>query len=430
MLVVILSGLGALIWLYLVAARGGFWRCAVRATALPLVANEAHHDWPHVAAIVPARNEADVIGQCMGALLRQDYPGPFSVVLVDDQSSDGTARVARETGEATAPGRLTVVSGRDVPPGWVGKLWAIQQGLDHVASSGGGPKYLLFTDADIAHPPHVVRRLVAAAIERRVAPEHDPEKCERISDKIMRQIKNAERDSISMKSDRVLVSLMVRLRTATAAERALIPAFIFFFQMLYPFAWVNDPRRRIAAAAGGCMLIDRNAFVRAGGLKPVRAAIIDDCAIARLMKQQGPIWLGLTEESMSLRGYPRFADVRRMVARSAYAELRFSPWRLVGTVLGMAVTYLAPPLIAIFCEGWPQFLSLFTYILMVLAFLPTLRLYGVSRLWALALPLIALVYVGFTIDSAVQHWRGRGGLWKGRFQAAANRAAEGAHKGA
>jgi hopene-associated glycosyltransferase HpnB len=396
MVVVILSGLSALIWLYLVAARGGFWRCAVRATALPLIANEAHRDWPHVAAIVPARNEADVIGQCMGALLQQDYPGPFSVVLVDDQSGDGTARVARETAEATMSDRLAIVSGRDVPPGWVGKLWAIQQGVDHVASSGSGPRYLLFTDADILHPPHVVRRLVAAAVERRA----------------------------------VLVSLMVRLRTATLAEQALIPAFIFFFQMLYPFAWVNDPRRRIAAAAGGCMLIDRDAFLRAGGLEPVRDAIIDDCAIARLMKQQGPIWLGLTEESMSLRGYPRFADVRRMVTRSAYAELRFSPWRLVGTVLGMAMTYLAPPLIALFGEGWPQFLSLFTYILMVLAFLPTLRLYGVSRLWALALPLIALVYVGFTVDSAVQHWRGRGGLWKGRFQAAANGAAKGVQKSA
>jgi hopene-associated glycosyltransferase HpnB len=396
MLAAILSGLGALIWLYLVAARGGFWRCAVRDTALPLVATEARSDWPAVVAIVPARNEADVIGECMGALLRQDYPGPFSVVLVDDQSGDGTAQAAYNAAAVVAPERLKVIAGRDVPAGWVGKLWALQQGLDHVERGGGAPRHLLFTDADIVHHPHVVRRLVAAAVDRQAS----------------------------------LVSLMVRLRTATLAERALIPAFIFFFQMLYPFAWVNDPRRRIAAAAGGCMLIDRDAFLRAGGLEPVRDAIIDDCAIARLMKQQGPIWLGLTEESMSLRGYPRFADVRRVVARSAYAELRFSPLRLVGTVLGMAVTYLAPPLIAIFCEGWPQFLALFTYVLMVLAFLPTLRLHGVSRLWALALPLIALVYVGFTIDSAVQHWRGRGGLWKGRFQAAANRAAEGAHKGA
>ncbi len=384
MLAAILSGLGVLIWLYLVAGRGGFWRCAVRDTALPLDATETRRDWPAVAAIVPARNEANVIGECLGALLCQDYPGRFSVVLVDDQSSDDTARRAREIADAIAPGRLTIVPGRDVPPGWVGKLWALQQGLDHVARAGGAPTYLLFTDADILHAPHVVRQLAAAADAHQAA----------------------------------LVSLMVKLRAATLAERALIPAFIFFFQMLYPFAWVNDPRGRIAAAAGGCMLIERQAFVRAGGLEPVRDAIIDDCAIARLMKRQGPIWLGLTEAAVSLRGYPRFADVRRMVARSAYAELRFSPLRLAGTVAGMVVTYLAPPLVAIFGEGWPQFLALFTCALMVLAFLPTLRLYGVSRLWALALPLIALVYVAFTINSAVQHWRGRGGLWKGRFQAA------------
>jgi hopene-associated glycosyltransferase HpnB len=213
---------------------------------------------------------------------------------------------------------------------------------------------------------------------------------------------------------------MVKLRCEAAAEKFLVPAFVFFFQMLYPFAWVNDPRKRIAAAAGGCMLVRRDALAAVGGLAAIRGALIDDCALAALLKQQGPIWLGLTECVASMRRYPRIEDIRRMVARSAYAELRYSPARLAGTVVGMALTYLAPPLLTVLAVGPARLLGAAAWIAMAVAFLPTLRFYRRHPAWGFALPLIALFYTGFTLDSAIQHWRGRGGAWKGRFQAPAS----------
>lgn len=378
----LLAALSLGVWLYLIVGRGGFWRCAERDDALAPASPE---NWPAVAAIVPARDEAEVIAQSLGSLLDQDYPGRFSIVLVDDQSSDGTAAIAQNVAEsAAASARLTVLRGAEPGPGWTGKLWAMRQGLAHAAAEPGPPEFILFTDADIAYAPDVLRRLVAGAWAR----------------------------------DGGLVSLMAKLRCRSPAERLLIPAFIFFFQKLYPFAWVNDPTRDMAAAAGGCMLVNRRALLRAGGLESIRGALIDDCALARLLKSEGLIWLGLTHHVRSLRAYPAFADIRRMVIRSAYAELRFSPWRLAGATLGMGLTYLVPPVLALFTSGWPQFAGIFTYFLTVLAFAPTLRFYGLSRVWGLALPLIAAIYMAFMLDSAVQHWRGRGGYWKGRIQAA------------
>ncbi len=217
----------------------------------------------------------------------------------------------------------------------------------------------------------------------------------------------------------MLTSLMVKLRCESFAERLLVPAFVFFFAMLYPFAFVNDPKRKLAAAAGGCMLVRRQALTDAGGLKEIRGALIDDCALAALLKQEGPIWLGLTRRVASLRPYPKIADIRRMVARSAYAELRYSPLRLAGALVGMVLTYLVPPLLTLFADGAPRVLGLVVWLAMALAFVPTLRLYGRSPLWGLALPAIAAFYTAFTLDSAIQHWRGRGGAWKGRFQAPA-----------
>ncbi|MFL6933168.1 MAG: glycosyltransferase [Xanthobacteraceae bacterium] len=365
-------------WLYLTARRGGFWRASVRVEQDPAPRPVS---WPAVVAVVPARDEAEVIGASLASLLDQDYPGAFDAILVDDQSRDGTAALARQA--AAAADRLTVISGRYSPPGWGGKVWAMQQGLDCVRRLRRPPRYVLFTDADIVFDRATLRQLVA----------------------------RAEADEL------VLTSLMVKLRCESVAERLFIPAFIFFFQMIYPFAWVNRPRHRMAAAAGGCMLARFSALAAAGGLQAIRGALIDDCALARRMKAVGPIWVGLTDRVHSLRRYPQVTDIRRMVARTAYDQLRYSPLLLAGTIAGMALTYLAPPLITLFGTGWAQLLAAAAWALMILAFQPTLRFYRLSPWRALALPGVALAYMAFTLDSAYQHSRGRGGLWKGRVHA-------------
>ncbi len=371
------------VWAYLLFGRGWFWRCAEREDSVPVASDAKLSTWPAVVAIIPARDEADMIAHSVGSLLRQDYRGPFSVVVVDDQSADGTAAAALAAASAAgAADRLQIVAGTSVAPGWTGKLWAMRQGLSAVEASAAAPEFVLFSDADIAYAPHVLARLVAIAGAR----------------------------------SSVLTSLMVKLRCESAAERWLAPAFVFFFQMLYPFGWVNDPRRRTAAAAGGCMLARRETLDAAGGLEALRGALIDDCALGALMKRRGPIWLGLTEHVHSLRAYA-FADFRRMVARSAFAELRYSPLRLAGAVAGMGLTYLAPPFFAVFAEGIAQAAGALAWAMMALALAPTLRLYGRPLAGGLALPAIAAAYVAFTLDSAVQYWRGRGGYWKGRIQA-------------
>ncbi len=389
MIVTILAFIPVVIWLYLLLGRGGFWLCRERDDLAPI--GDAPAPQPSIVAVVPARDEAEYVAGSVGSLLRQDYAGPFSLIVVDDQSADDTSgaalAAARLAGREEA---LQVIAGRDPPPGWTGKLWAMRQGLAAVESRSAPPEFILFADADIAFAPHALRRLVAIQRARRA----------------------------------VLTSLMVKLRCESRAERWLTPAFVFFFQMLYPFAWANDPKRSTAAAAGGCMLTQREALTAAGGLETVRAALIDDCALAAAMKRQGPIWLGLTESARSLRPYPFFGDFRRMVARSAYAELRYSPLRLSGAVAGMALVYLAPPLLAIFMRGAAQAAGAFAWALMALAFVPMLQFYRRPLIGAFALPAIAATYVAFTIDSAVQHWRGRGGYWKGRVQAGASESTE------
>jgi len=376
-------------WLYLIAARGGFWRAAERDDdgAVP-AALPSMPQWPPVTAVVPARDEAETVGDTVASLLRQDYRGPFNVILVDDQSRDATARVAREGAAAFGAGdRLNVIAGRPLPAGWTGKLWAQNQGVEAVAQAANPPEYLLLTDADIVFAPGALSSLVA----------------------------RAERQGL------VLNSLMVKLRCKSFAERMFVPAFVFFFQMLYPFGWVNDPRHATAAAAGGCMLVKREALQAAGGLASIRGALIDDCALAKLLKARGPIALALTDNANSRRAYPSIGDIRRMVARTAYAQLGYSPLLLAGTVLGLAVTYLAPVVLTLLADGFAQFAGLFAWALMAIAFRPNLRFYGMSGLrswlWAAALPAIAAMYMAFTLDSAYQHARGRGGMWKGRAQA-------------
>ena len=375
--------LSLLIWGYMLVGRGMFWLARERddrnEPAAPAV-------WPPVCAVVPARNEADVIARAIGGLLAQDYPGPFRVILVDDDSEDGTGEIARGL---DASGRLEVITGKPLPPGWTGKLWAIAQGVVHTESLDPRPELLLLTDADIAHAPDNLRRLVARAEAGKLT----------------------------------LVSLMAKLRCDTFAEKMLIPAFVFFFDMLYPFGQVNDPANKIAAAAGGCMLVRREALSAAGGIEAIRAAIIDDCALGRLMKAQGPIWLGLTERAHSIRSYGGFGAIGRMVARSAYAQLGYSPLILLGTILGMILTYLAPPLIALFGHGLARWAALLAWAMMAISFQPMLRFYRRSPLWGPALPAIGALYSFFTLQSAVDVWTGKGGFWKGRAQAQAGKAA-------
>lgn len=369
----ILSVLGLLvvaIWIAL-AARG-FWRTDQRDTRTRTATPAS---WPDVVAVVPARDEAAVIASAIRSLAAQDYPGDFRVILVDDNSSDGTGALVRQLGFAN----VTVLDGAPLAPGWTGKLWAVSQGV----AAAGTPRFIWLTDADIAHAPDTLRTLVG----------------------------------IAEAGDRRLVSFMAKLACTSFAERALIPAFVWFFQLLYPFARVNRPGRT-AGAAGGCVLVRRDALEAAGGIAAIRGALIDDCTLGALIKRQGPIWLGLTNRSRSIRPYPDVASIAAMIARSAYAQLDYAPLKLAGTILGLALVYLAPPLLALFGNGLAQTGGALAWLLMAALFQPMLRFYHRSPLWGLALPAIAAFYAGCTLLSGWQYHRGRGGMWKGRAQAA------------
>ena len=383
----ILACLPLLIWIYMIVGRGMFWLARERDDG-PQPADPAV--WPPVAVIVPARDEADVIARSIGSLLAQDYPGVFRVILVDDGSSDGTSSVAAATAaKIERASVLTIMPGAQLASGWTGKLWAMKQGVDAASEDGAPPpKYLLLTDADIAHTPDNLRRLVA----------------------------RAEAGGL------VLTSLMARLSCVTVPEKLMIPAFVYFFAMVYPFGQVNDPKSRIAGAAGGCMLARADALQAAGGIAAIRTAIIDDCALGAAMKQQGPIWLGLTDRAESQRPYQSLGEIGRMISRSAYAQLDYSPLILAGSLAGLVLTYLAPPLIAIFAPGLLKLVGLAAWMLMAASFQPMLKFYRRSPLWGFALPLIGALYTVFTVKSAVDVWTGRGGFWKGRAQAQAGRA--------
>jgi hopene-associated glycosyltransferase HpnB len=317
-----------------------------------------------VAAVIPARNESDVVGRAIASLAGQRYPGEFHIVLIDDHSDDGTADAARS---AAPDGLLTVIRAEPLPPGWTGKLWAVAAGVRHAARFD--PRYLLFTDADIAHPPYNLAALVARA-----------------------------------ETGYDLVSYMATLDANGLAAQALIPAFVFFFFLLYPPKWGTG-------AAGGCMLARRETLARAGGIEEIRGEWIDDCALAAAIRRAGGrVWLGLDPEVRSIRPYRGFAEIGRMISRSAYTQLRHSPLLLLATILGLLLTYAAPPALALAGSLW----GVAAWALMAIAFAPALRYYRVSLLWAPLLPLIALFYMGATIHSAWSHWRGRGGLWKGR----------------
>ncbi|MGH8179950.1 MAG: glycosyltransferase [Steroidobacteraceae bacterium] len=374
------------IWLYLLLARGGFWRVsrALRWRASSASDVVAGRRTRRVVAVIPARNEVESIGRAVRSLLAQTLEVPIHIIIVDDGSTDGTADEAKSAAEAAGASggaRLTVLRGTPPAAGWTGKLWAMSQGV--AAAGAHHPDFLLLTDADIEYAPGEV----AALADRAEAGHLD------------------------------LASLMVRLSTATFAERCLIPAFVFFFLKLYPPAWIAAPRSTVAGAAGGCMLIRPASLARAGGLAAIRGCIIDDCALARLIKSSGGrIWLGLARQTRSLRIYGTFGEIGAMISRTAFNQLRHSYVGLGATLLGLLVTYLAPPLLLFSRAPVPMSLGAAAWLLMTASYLPMVRFYRVSPGYALTLPAVALYYSAATVHSAIQYAAGRGGRWKGRAQ--------------
>ncbi len=373
----LLAAIPLAIWIYLLLARGNSWRLTEDDSApKPL------ESWPRVVAVVPARNEAETIARAVASLASQDYPGEFEIFIVDDQSEDGTAAFARQAAAGLdTMQRVTVRSVVALPSGWTGKLWALNEGISVAAEKA--PAFFWFTDADVVHAPDTLRRLVF----------------------------RAERDSLD------LASLMVLLHAKTFPERLLIPPFLYFFLMLYPPQWIADPKARTAGAAGGCILLRRSALERIGGIVAIRSEVIDDCALARAVKGSGgKIWMGLTRASVSLRSYETFADIRDMIARTAFAQLRQSLALLAGTLVGLFLTFWMA-WILFFTGDDPAWIMASTAVaLMTTTFLLTVRFYGLSPVWAFTLPVAALFYGYATFLSAVRYWLGRGGQWKGRAQ--------------
>ena len=374
----IVAWVPAAIWVYLLAFRGLFWLPTLR-----LPSPSELDEWPSVAVVVPARNEADIISDTLPTLLAQKYAGRAEVFVVDDSSDDGTGDVARGlSGPEGLP--LHVVGGQERPAGWVGKTWALRQGVA-AATETADPGWFLFTDADIAHPPDSLAALVHAAID----------------------------------DQRDLVSLMARLRTATGWERLIVPAFVYFFSQLYPFRLIARRRSRTAGAAGGCVLVRAEALRSAGGIDAIAGAVIDDVALGRAVKRSGgSAWLGYADRVLSLRPYPRLADLWDMVARSAYTQLWYSPLALAGTVVGLVVIYLGPPAVTVAgaaAGDWAVFAGGATaWLLLTASYLPMVSYYRLRPGWALTLPVAAALYGAMTVDSARRHYRGAGAAWKGR----------------
>jgi hopene-associated glycosyltransferase HpnB len=368
------AGATLAIWLYLFLFRGGFWREFARHIALPAPLSTA----PRIVAVVPARDEVDVVARSIGSLAAQVVPGYFHIVLADDHSSDGTAAAAAAAAERDL---LTVIPAAPLPAGWKGKLWAVAEGVRLAATLR--PDYLLLTDADIVHAPENVAHLAARA----EAEGYD------------------------------LVSYMATLACDTRAERALVPAFVFFFFLLYPPAWIRSSRRTAAGAAGGCMLIRYAMLEKIGGIAAIRGELIDDCALARAVKRaRGRVWLGLSQTTHSIRPYRTFAEVGRMISRSAFTQLRHSTMLLAGTVAGLLLTYLAPPLLTLLAPQPEAGMAAVAWLLMSVCYAPALRFYRIPWFAAPLLPLVALFYAGATVHSAIAYWRGAGGQWKGRVQ--------------
>jgi hopene-associated glycosyltransferase HpnB len=377
MIAVIAGTASLLIWIYLVLAHGGFWRVSKH---MPPIFNQTSSC--RVAVIVPARNEADVIGRCITSLLGQAGPHLIRILLVDDGSSDGTAAIAREASvRAGKLSALVILEGKPLQAGWTGKLWAVHQGIE--SARDFAPQFLLLTDGDILHAPDSIAMLV----------------------------------SVAESGGYDLVSFMVKLHCATLAEKLLIPAFVFFFFKLYPPAWIANPHRKIAGAAGGSILVRPDALERTGGISAIRNELIDDCALAAAVKSHGgKVWLGLSQTTISLRSYGSLSEIGRMISRSAFYQLRHSLWLLLVALAGMMLVYMLPPILILSHHRLPVALGTSAWLLMALAYRPMARFYGLSPLWSLALPLIAFFYMAATLHSAFSFWSGSGGEWKGRVQ--------------
>ena len=371
-------------WSYLVLARGLFWRIK---SAQPTVGDKTGFPGG-VVAVIPARNEAELIGLVVTSLLNQSVAMP--VILVDDESTDGTADVAKRAAEkARKADALIVIQSKPLPAGWTGKVWAMHQGIERARALN--PAWFLLTDADVVHGPETIANLGIIS-----------------------------HDASHRRYD--LVSFMVKLHCESLAEKLLIPAFVYFFFMLYPPAWIRDPRRATAGAAGGCMLVKAEALESVGGLESIRSAVIDDCSLARLLKRNGAkLWLGLTDQSQSLRRYDTFSDVEHMVSRTAFNQLKHSSLLLLGAIAGMAITYLVPPLLLLTPRELTIFMGAAAWAAMTITYSSMVRYYRLNPAWALTLPLAALFYLGATIHSAVKYWNGVGGDWKGRVQDASRR---------
>ena len=378
-LALILGIVCVLAWLYLLVGHGQFWMVQRLRAENPGTAMASSGP---IAVVIPARNEAGVIGIAVSSLLQQTWAGSLHIFVVDDNSSDGTSDVARQAAMSSSrPEALTVITGKPLPEGWSGKLWAMQQGIEQALAVR--PDYLLLTDADVQHSPDNVLTLVGVA----------------------------ERGGYD------LTSFMVKLHCRSVAEKLLIPAFVFFFFMLYPPEWIRNPRRKTAGAAGGCILIRPSALARAGGIAAIRNAIIDDCALAAAVKGSGgKVWLGVTPDTNSLRAYRSFGEIERMISRTAFNQLRHSVWLLAGAIAGLALAYLLPIALLLVGSPVPIALGAAAWLLMFGAYLPMVRSYGLSPLWALTLPFSAAFYMAATLHSALKYWSGRGGEWKGRAQ--------------
>jgi len=387
-LALILACVSLLIWIVLTFLRGAFWQ--LLAFDDDISKQELLERWPRVVTIVPARNEADTIARTVESLAKQDYPGELRIVIVDDHSEDGTGSLAREAAErAGASERVLILQGAALESGWTGKLLAMQQGVESIVAHEG--EYFWFTDADIEHAPDTLRRVV----------------------------QRAERDRLD------LVSLMALSQVNSFPERLLIPPFLYFFLKLYPPGWTASRKRKTAGAAGGCILLRRAALERIGGLGAIRDEVIDDCTLAKAVKRSGGgIWLGLTRKSVSLRTYASFTEIQDLIARTAFTQLGYSGLLLAGTLLGMLITYLLPVIFTFSAQPAVWRLGLAAWVLMAITYLPTVRFYRMSPLWAAALPVAAAFYTYATWVSAVRYWLGRGGQWKGRAQAPAKSSAQ------
>jgi hopene-associated glycosyltransferase HpnB len=367
-----------IVWLYLLLARGRFWMVQ----CLDAQAGSSSANTGPIAIVIPARNEADVVGEAVGSLLAQSYAGAIHIFLVDDHSTDGTAEAAREAAlKSSHLEALTIIQGQPLPDGWTGKLWAMQQGIEQALRLH--PQFLLLTDADIQHSPETIATLVGVAD----------------------------------RGDYDLVSFMVKLHCRSLPERLLIPAFVFFFFLLYPPEWIRNPRRKIAGAAGGCILIRPQALARAGGVASIRSETIDDCALAsRVKRSGGKVWLGITPDTHSLRAYKTFGEIEHMIARNAFNQLEHSAWLLAGAVAGLLLIYLLP--LAMLLSGSHELVVIGSVasLLMGIAYLPMVRFYRLNPAWALTLPFSAAFFGAATIHSALMYWSGRGGEWKGRAQ--------------